>query len=197
MKSARKKAKTRKSPGKSFSKRGTIHILSLIVIVIVISSYLVFTRVMPDLGPEEPSFAAPPSSTLSNPVTLEAENMSTYSYSGGLQVYDDAAASGGKGMMFSINTTANGAVVIPSTTSELSITAKADRCHGGPTMVISVADKEVMQKKVTAGSWSDYSTRLNLPPGSYNVSVSLMNDLSISSGQGCDRALFVDKLIFQ
>jgi hypothetical protein len=196
MGSARRKVKSQKRSNR-LSLRGAVHILSLVIIVSVVLIYWVFTRVLPDLGPEETSFAAPPISSSTTPVVLEAEQMSTFSYSGGLQIFNDTSASGGQGMMFSINTRADGAVSIPETTSKLTITAKSDRCHGGPTMVVLVGDREVINKKVTSASWSDYTARINLPPGSHNVSISLLNDYSTSSGQGCDRALFVDKLTFQ
>jgi hypothetical protein len=196
MKSARKKTKSTKSPGIKLSKKGVIKILSVVVIAAVLAWFFVITHLFSD-STEETSYAAPRNNNVENQVVLEAENMSTVTYSGGVEAYDDPSASGGKAMRLSLTTSTNGGVSLTNGTSKLSVVAMATRCHGGPTMTIFVDGTEVMNKKIAASSWSDYNTSLNLPPGSHDVMVSLKEDYTSTTGQGCDRTLFVDKLIFQ
>lgn len=194
---ARKKSHKTKPTSFKVSKKGVIKIVSVLLIAAVLAWFFVITRLLPDQSPEVPSYAAPKSGNSTPQVILEAENFSTYSLSGGLQIYDDSSASGGKGMMFSINTTANGSIAFENNVSKITVTAKSDRCHGGPTLVVKIGDTEVINRKVTASSWGDYSTNLELSPGSHNISITFMNDYSTTSGQGCDRTLFVDKISFQ
>ena len=196
MKPARKKTKSSKSSKIKFSKKGVIKILSVVIIAAIFVWFFVITHLFSD-STEEASYAAPRNNGVTNQVVLEAEEFSTYSLSGGLQTFDDTSASNGKGMMFSINTTADGIVSLPSPASKLTVVAKSNRCHGGPTMVVRVGDTEVLNKKIPADSWNNFSANINLSAGSQNVSVTFMNDYSTESGQGCDRTLFVDKLIFQ
>jgi hypothetical protein len=196
MKLARKKTKSTKSPGLKLSKKGVIKILSVVVIAAIFAWFFVITHLFSD-STEEASYAAPRNNNSTNQVVLEAEEFSTYSLSGGLQTFDDTTASNGKGMMFSINTTAEGNVTLPSPISKLTVVAKSNRCHGGPTMVVRVGDMEVLNKKIPAESWNNFNANINLSAGSQRVTVTFLNDYATESGQGCDRTLFVDKLIFQ
>jgi hypothetical protein len=124
-------------------------------------------------------------------VTLEAETMTLPSRA---NVVSDANASGGKAVELYINGTANGSVSLPSPTTGLSVTARADQCNGAAQMAVKVDAVQVgTTTGVAATTWTAYSFPKSLSAGSHAVSISFTNDYATTT---CDRNLLVDKLTF-
>jgi hypothetical protein len=183
------------------NKRG-LAIISVILIAFILIAFFLITHLVPQnylpsfLQSETPSYAAK-GTTNTAPYILEAETLSTYSLSGGLQVVDDTTASGGQALMFAINTTSNGQVNLPNPATQVSVTVKGERCKGNPDIILTIDDMEVLNKGVSATSYDSYSASVNLSAGSHNIAITFPNDLTSNSGQTCDRSIKVDKLSFQ
>jgi hypothetical protein len=177
--------------------RGKIYTVSVLIVALLLVGFFLSSHLLKNKSIElEPSSYAAPRGTVSNavPVIIEGEDISTYSTTGGLQIIDDATASGSKALMLSINTSASTQVNLSETTGRLTVMAKGDRCKGNPHVLISVDEKTVLNKNVPATSWNDYTVNVPLSAGTHNVTISFTNDMSSAT---CDRNLKIDQLIFQ
>lgn len=129
------------------------------------------------------TFVDPPPAASTNRV--EAETMSLASSSG--MVFDDAGASGGKGLLIWSNATAAGRVDTQGA-ARVVVKARGDLCNGGPQLVVKIDGAQVLSQTVASTTWSEYAADVVLADGSHLVEVSFTNDYAGS----CDRNLRVD-----
>jgi hypothetical protein len=109
-------------------------------------------------------------------------------------VVDDRGASGGRALAMNSVATATGQVLLPGPATGLVVRARADQCHGPPTLVVTVDQVQRLSADVPAIAWSDYSAPVRLEAGLHEVAISFPNDLFL--GASCDRNLYVDRLSF-
>src|SRR4051794_33293340 len=110
---------------------------------------------------------------------LEAEGMSLAPSNG--QVFADAIASGGQGLMIWTNGTASTSYTSTSAAT-LSVVARGDQCNGAPRMVVSVDGASVLTQDV-GSSWTTYGAG-SLSSGAHTIAIAFTNDYAAS---GCDR----------
>ena len=165
-----------------------------VLLYIVITQYI--TRTTPITGDTE-SYAAGKNTTSSDPLLIEAEDMSYLSSPDGIQIIDDPTASSGKAKLLSINNAILTSVTTSSTVNTILVSAKGKSCHGGPNMIVNIGGMNVFDKKVSSSSWNDYSARVNVSPGTHTLTITFTNDFSSNSGPGCNRDLLIDKISFQ
>jgi hypothetical protein len=121
---------------------------------------------------------------------FEAESMSLPSSQG--QVFSDASASGGQGLLIWSNGTASKSVST-GTTQDVTVRARGDQCGGAPLMVVRVDGSNVLSQLVSATSWTNYTAGLSLGSGTHTIEVSFTNDFK---SKRCDRNLRVDSVSF-
>jgi endoglucanase len=127
----------------------------------------------------------PPSST-----GFEAESMLLPSSQG--QVFSDAAASGGRGLLIWSPGTAS-AGYTTSGSQTLSVRARGDQCAGAPQMEVRVDGATVLSTAVSSTTWTEYASSVPLSQGGPTVTISYANDHLES---GCDRNLRLDRVNF-
>jgi hypothetical protein len=178
---------------------GKVGLLFIFGVTVGFFAYFVISHSLPkdqssSFQPEPESFAAGKNTTLSNAITVEAENMSYLSVPDGIQDVSDVDASGGRGKIMALNNNIVTSVNISSPASKLTLRAKGINCQGWPNATVSLNGVNVLDKKISASQWHDFSERVSLQPGTYNVTIMFANDYS---NQRCDRNLTIDKLVFQ
>jgi hypothetical protein len=126
--------------------------------------------------------------------TLEAETMN-FGGTNAVQIFDDANASGRKGLVFLSNASATGNLMTTQPTTQLIVRARGDSCKGSAKMSLNV-DGIALKKSVSIsdGAWALYTVSLPKSAGSHPVSISFTNDYSNNT---CDRNLRVDALWVQ
>ncbi len=129
-------------------------------------------------------------STQTSPATVEAETMTLTTNRGYPQ--NDSTASGGQHLKIWGNDVASKTVMLLGSADKIMVKARGDRCRGAPHMLVKVNDTTVIDKKVSATTWTTYSANLSSPvSGSTSLEVVFDNDYVRS---GCDRNLYVDNL---
>lgn len=179
--------------------KGKIGLLFVFGVTVGFFAYFVLSHVLPkdessSFQPEAETYASGKPTTLTNPVILEAESMSYLSAPEGIQVFDDALASGGSGKMLTISTNILSSVTFDNSVSKITVRAKGTNCSGWPNVNLALNGVTVMSKKITSERWSDFSTRVNILPGSYNIQLTYANDYQ---ARGCNRDVMVDKITFE
>jgi predicted xylan-binding protein with Ca-dependent carbohydrate-binding module/lysyl oxidase/fibronectin type III domain protein len=129
----------------------------------------------------------------SGSAVLEAETMSIASDADTF-VFSDAAASGGKALMFPSNDTVNGSITTSASTATLTLRARGDQCQGAPQAQVGIDGTNRLTATVSATSWTNYSAAVNIPAGNHTVTITFPNDRFVRGT--CDRNLRVDKLTF-
>lgn len=81
-------------------------------------------------------------------------------------------------------------------TSQISISARANVCDGGPEMVVYVDGKRVSSQEVSSSDYKQYDTNLSLAKNTYHrITISFLNDYTtIKNGVKCDRNLYLEKV---
>ncbi len=123
---------------------------------------------------------------------LETETMTIASDSD-THVYNDTAASGGKGLSWPGNDVVNGSVTTSATTTTLTLRMRGDLCNGGPNAIVKVDGATLLTAIASTATFADYSATVNIPAGTHSVSITYSNDTKTST---CDRNLRTDKLTF-
>jgi hypothetical protein len=122
---------------------------------------------------------------------FEAESMTIASGSKYTTVFNDAAASGGKGVvMLGADTITK--TVTTTAGSGISVRALGDQCQGAPTMTVKVDNVTVFTTTVPATSWTTYSGARAITAGSHAFSIQFSGDLFVPPS--CDRNLRVDNV---
>ncbi len=129
----------------------------------------------------------PPASAATE--TLEAESFTLPSTGG--KVYEDAAASGGRGLLMWSNGTASRSFTT-ATSGQLAIRARGDQCKGAPRMVVRVDGSEILATSVSSTSFTSYHPSTEIPAGTHKLTVTYGNDYRTKY---CDRNLRVDVAI--
>ncbi|USN97075.1 MAG: hypothetical protein H6797_02695 [Candidatus Nomurabacteria bacterium] len=137
--------------------------------------------------------SSPAKVTTSN---VEAEIMSLYQ-EGGSSVVSDSAASGGKAVRMTSNSTSSTAAQT-GTLEKVSVRARGDQCLGAPNVQVKVDGKVIGTQSVSATSWKDYSFPVTLSSGNHRLDVSFTNQFSLNLlfWKVCTRALYLDKASF-
>jgi hypothetical protein len=123
---------------------------------------------------------------------IEAETMTTSSTK--VAIVSDAAASGGKALLYWVAGSATKSVTLGSAANTIAIVARGDQCSGAPEAVVKVDGVQVMFKAVAATTWTEYTATGSFGAGAHTVEVSFSNDF-YQSGV-CDRNLRLDKVAF-
>jgi len=126
--------------------------------------------------------------------SLEAEQLSLPV---GASVVGDTSASGGKAMLFTVNSTSTGSVNLPSASSSLTVIAKGTSCQGSANMTIAVDGNKLMANQaVSSSTWASYTVAASLNAGSHEVSASFNNAYTKTKGKfgnvQCFRSLYLD-----
>ncbi|HSX58467.1 MAG TPA: carbohydrate-binding domain-containing protein [Candidatus Saccharimonadales bacterium] len=108
-------------------------------------------------------------------------------------VFTDAAASGGKGLIMWGNGTTSGQLA--SNGTKLTVRARADVCTGGPHMVVTDNGTKVIDTTISATNYTDFTGTL-ASSATHSIVVSFDNDLW-QSATGCDRNIRLDKISIQ
>lgn len=133
--------------------------------------------------------SATPYELTANSTALEAEALVVAPAANGSS-YTDSTASGGKALGLWANATASATVTLPAS-MKVVVRAKAQKCQGQPTMVVTVDGVTIGSATVSATSWTDHSATANLGAGSHVVGIAYTNDYR---SLFCDRNLLVDKV---
>lgn len=133
--------------------------------------------------------SATPYELIANSTALEAEALAVTPAPNG-SIYTDSTASGGKALGLWANATAYATVTQPASTKVV-VRAKAQKCQGQPTMVVTVDGVTIGSTTISATSWTDYATTANIGAGSHVVGIAYTNDYR---SLFCDRNLLVDKV---
>jgi hypothetical protein len=123
---------------------------------------------------------------------IEAETMTTSSTK--IVSFSDAAASGGKGLLYWVAGSASKSVSLPSPANTLVVVARGDQCNGAPDAVLKVDGVQVATRSVTATTWTEYTAAGTFAAGTHTVEVSFPNDVYVSGS--CDRNLRLDRVAF-
>jgi Ca-dependent carbohydrate-binding module xylan-binding/Lysyl oxidase len=122
--------------------------------------------------------------------SFEAESMTwsgTYT-----SVFNDTAASGGKGVV------ALGADTLNKTATtgagKVTVRARGDQCQGAPTMTVKVDGATLISTTVPQTAWTDFTSAGSIAAGSHSFQIIFSGDL-FQKGV-CDRNLRVDKVSF-
>jgi endoglucanase len=121
---------------------------------------------------------------------VEAETMALPSGTGA--VFNDGAASGGKGLLIWTNAAASKTVTAPAS-NKVVVRARADNCSGSPRMTVKIDSTTILTATVTPTTWTSYSAAASVASGSRKISVAFTNDYKTKS---CDRNLRVDYMTF-
>jgi hypothetical protein len=123
---------------------------------------------------------------------VEAENFTDFgTYT---SAFNDATASGGKGLVMLGSDDVTAQVTTTDTTTTLTVTAKPDPCQGNPNVQITVDGTQLLNAAVSNTAWTDYSAPVNIPAGTHTVHIIYPNDLFVRGT--CDRNLRTDKVTF-
>jgi hypothetical protein len=106
----------------------------------------------------------------------------------------DRTAHGGRAVEMASGGTATGQVLLPAPVERLVVGARGDQCHGPPTLVVSVDEKQLLSAEVSSTTWAEYSTPVGLGQGLHEVEVTFPNDFYLPPA--CDRNLYFDRLAF-
>jgi Glycosyl hydrolase family 26/Ca-dependent carbohydrate-binding module xylan-binding len=137
-------------------------------------------------GPGLPAQAA----TTSVP-RLQGELMTWRSGAG--YVFRDVKASGGSGLVLTLDGAAQGWLTAPAD-GTLKVRARADSCSGAAAMTVSVDRRVEARLSVAATGWKTYSVASPWAGGRHRVTVAFTNNFR---GGGCDRNLRLDALTVQ
>ena len=131
---------------------------------------------------------------LSGTVAHAAVDVSEAEYAsltpGAGQVFDDATASGGRGLLVWSNGTAE-TTLISSASERIVVRARGDQCQGAPTMTVTVDGAAAGTALVTSTTWADYAISGSWAAGTHRVSMAFTNDYVDGS---CDRNLRLDRV---
>jgi hypothetical protein len=141
-------------------------------------------------GPSNEVSAKPMEPGAVSTTTIEAESMTLPDSA--VHVFNDATASGGKALNFTGNDTASKTLATGSIT-KLILTARGDQCQGAPEAVVKIDGVKVFTTLVSATSWTEYSTSVNIAAGTHTIVLEYDNDLYVRGV--CDRNLRADKLV--
>lgn len=119
---------------------------------------------------------------------IEAETMSLAGSSG--QIFADAGASGGAGLLIWSNATATGYVATTSRTDRLTIRVRGDQCNGAPAMTVRIDGAKVLSTTVPTTSWGTLGASGSWSGGTHKITVAFTNDAKTAI---CDRNLRVDR----
>ncbi len=119
--------------------------------------------------------------------TVEAETLQRATTSG--QVFADAAASGGAGLLLWSNATASGST--STSAARIIVRARGDQCSGAPRMVVRVNDKQILSASVSSPTWTDHAGVFPLTVVR-SIRVSFTNDYRTKA---CDRNLRLDRIM--
>src|SRR3954447_2288260 len=123
---------------------------------------------------------------------VEAENLTDFgTYT---TAFNDATASGGKGLVMLGSDDVSAQVTTTDTTTTLTVTAKPDPCQGNPNVQVTVDGTQLLNAAVSNTAWTDYSAPVNIPAGTHTVHIIYPNDLFVRGT--CDRNLRTDKVTF-
>lgn len=106
------------------------------------------------------------------------------------QVFDDATASGGQGLLI-WSTGAAETTLISGASGQLVVRAKGDQCQGAPTMDVTVDGAAAGTLLVTSTTWADYALAGSWAAGTHRISMQFTNDYRDGS---CDRNLRLDRI---
>lgn len=126
----------------------------------------------------------------STDVVIDAETMTVSPAKAGT-IFNDSAASGGRGLQLKSNATVSKTVSTPAS-SALVIRARGDQYNGAPSMTVSVDGKVVSTTQVSSTTWTDYRIPVNLAAGTHTVSIAFTNAATKNAAQG--RYLRLDKV---
>jgi endoglucanase len=118
--------------------------------------------------------------------TVEAEALQRPTTSG--QVFADAAASGGAGLLLWSNATASGSTSMSA--GRIVVRARGDQCSGAPRMVVRVNDKQILSASVSSPTSADHAAVFPLT-AVRSIKVSFTNDYRTKA---CDRNLRLDRI---
>jgi len=128
---------------------------------------------------------------------LEAEDVSLPT---GAQIISDTAASGGKAVKVSQNTTFTTTLSIPSAVSSLAVTARSDQCSGSPTVAISVDKAAVLPATaVSTAGYAQYTADYGLAAGTHTINITVSNAGTVTKGKSkhsCTQTLYLDAVTF-
>jgi hypothetical protein len=110
-------------------------------------------------------------------------------------VLSDSTASNGKDYLLWSNGTISSQFINSDQATYLSVTAKSSSCNNTwGHMVVKIDGAEIINNYVASATWNNYSSSLNLPAGSHQLSITFDNDYYASGV--CDRNLYVDVTTF-
>lgn len=141
------------------------------------------------VGSHGVSTSATPYELTANSTVLEAEALAVTPAANGSS-YADSAASGGKALGLWGNATASATVTLPASTKVV-VRAKAQKCQGQPTMVVTVDGVTIGSTTVSTTTLTDYSATANIGAGSHVIGIAYTNDYR---SLFCDRNLLVDRV---
>ncbi len=127
---------------------------------------------------------------LTSPALAQQEAETTALTPGAGQVFPDATASAGRGLLISSKGTTIGSLSAPAG-GTLTVRVEGDQCKGAPFMRVAVDGTSLATVAVPASSWTDYPVPGVWAGGRHRVAIAFTNDYSDSS---CDRNLRVDLL---
>ncbi|MGQ0519849.1 MAG: glycoside hydrolase family 6 protein [Actinomycetota bacterium] len=120
---------------------------------------------------------------------VEAESMSLPAGAGA--AYEDAAASGGRGLLLWSNGTA-GADITTGAITRLTVRASGDACSGAPSISVHVGASLILSAQVRSSTWKDYTASVSVPAGTHRLAVTYANDHRTAK---CDRNLRLDRVV--
>ncbi len=129
-----------------------------------------------------------PAMSASADAALEMESAALTTGAG--TTYADSTASAARALLIWSNGTASAAWATPTTTHVV-VRARGDQCKGAPRLELRVDGVSQSTTSVSATSWTDYVTAVQLPSGTHQISVTYSNDYRANR---CDRNLRVDRI---
>jgi endoglucanase len=81
----------------------------------------------------------------------------------------------------------------------MTVSARSDSCYGAPILEVQSDGQIIMSQEVTDAGYKDYTVPVNLAKGFHTLQIAFKNDKYVapsSAGPGCDRNVYIDKLIF-